>query len=348
MAVFDVRSIKVAPLSLAAALFCAAPVAAQAPGPAPTSIKLSLDGRIAGPAAPFLLPLERGYYRTEGLNVTVDPAADFLEPITRTASGAYDIAFADLNALIRFREQHPMAPKAVFVVYNRPAYAIVARKSRGIVQPKDLEGKKLGEATADATSAVWPLFAKLNDIDPTKVMIETVAVPVREPMLAAGQVDAVAGLSFAAYVDLKGRGVPVDDIVTLRMADHGMELYGNAIIVNPKFAAENPDAVRRFLRAFLLGLKETAREPSQAVRAVLERIETANREVELEQLRMVVRENILTPEVKAQGFGGIDPARFEQAIGQLALVVKFKTKPTPADIFDLSFLPSADARKLHW
>jgi NitT/TauT family transport system substrate-binding protein len=81
---------------------------------------------------------------------------------------------------------------------------------------------------------------------------------------------------------------------------------------------------------------------------VLERNETANREAELEQLRMVVRENILTPEVKAQGFGGVDPARFEQAIGQLGLVTKFKTKPALPDIFDVSFLPSADARKLHW
>jgi NitT/TauT family transport system substrate-binding protein len=346
MAVFVMRWTTLFALSLAATLFCAAPGSAQ------TSVKFSLDGRIAGPATAFLLSLDKGYYRAEGLEVAVDPAADFLEPITRTVSGTHDIAVADLNALIRFHEQNPtapkLAPKAVFVVYNRPAYAVIARKSRGIVQPKDLEGKKLGTPTADASSAQWPLFAKLNDIDLSKVMVENVALPVREPMLAAGQVDAVTGLSFASYVDLKGRGVPVDDIVTMRMADYGLELYGNAIIVNPKFAADNPDAVRGFLRAFLMGLKDTVREPSQAVRAVLERNETANREVELEQLRMVVRENILTPEVKAQGFGSVDPARFERAIGQLGLVMKFKTKPALPDIFDLSFLPSADARKLHW
>jgi len=346
MAVFGRRWTTLLTLSLVATLLCAAPGAAQ------TSIKFSLDGRITGPAAPFLLSLDKGHYRAEGLDITVDPAADFLEPITRTASGTHDIAVADLNALIRFHEHNPtaskMAPKAVFVVFDRPAYAIIARKSRGILQPKDLEGKKLGTPTADASSAQWPLFAKLNDIDPAKVTVEDIAVPVREPMLAAGQVDAVTGLSFASYVDLKGRGVPVDDIVTMRMADHGLELYGNAIIVNPKFAADNPDAVRGFLRAFLLGLKETVREPSQAIRAVLERNETANREVELEQLRMVVRENILTPEVKAQGFGGVDPARFERTIAQLGLVVKFKTKPALSDIFDLSFLPSTDARKLHW
>ena len=55
------------------------------------------------------------------------------------------MAFADINALIRYRDQNPSAPiKAVFMVYNKPPYAIVARKSRGITEPKQLEGKKLG------------------------------------------------------------------------------------------------------------------------------------------------------------------------------------------------------------
>ena len=58
--------------------------------------------------------------------------------------------------------------------------------------------------------------------------------PVREPMLAAGQVDAITGYSFTSYVDLKDKGVPVDDIVVLLMADYGVELYGNAILVNYK------------------------------------------------------------------------------------------------------------------
>ena len=60
-------------------------------------------------------------------------------------------------------------------------------------------------------------------------------------------------------------GVPVDDIVVMLMADHGVNLYGNTIIVNPKFAADNPDAVKGFLRAFVKGLKDTVKDPSTAV-----------------------------------------------------------------------------------
>jgi NitT/TauT family transport system substrate-binding protein len=54
------------------------------------------------------------------------------------------MAFADINALIRYRDQNPSAPvKAVFMVYNKPPYSIVARKNRGITEPKQLESKKL-------------------------------------------------------------------------------------------------------------------------------------------------------------------------------------------------------------
>src|SRR6202035_4688122 len=72
------------------------------------------------------------------------------EPITRVASGTYDMGFSDINSLIKFRDQNPTAPiKAVFMVYNRPPFAIVARKSRGVTAPKGLEGKKLGAPAAD-------------------------------------------------------------------------------------------------------------------------------------------------------------------------------------------------------
>ena len=149
------------------------------------------------------------------------------------------------------------------MVYNKPPYAIVARKSRGITEPKQLEGKKLGAPPTGSTVGEWPLFAKLNGIDTSKVTIENIAIPVRAPMLAAGQIDAVLGFSFRIYVDLKDRGVPVDDIVLMMMADYGLKLYGSAIIVNPKFAAEKPEAVKAFLSAYLRGLKETIRRPGR-------------------------------------------------------------------------------------
>jgi len=170
---------------------------------------------------------------------------------------------------------------------------------------------------------------------------------VRAPMLAAGQIDAALGASFRLYVDLKERGVPVDDIVLMTMADYGLKLYGNAIIVNSKFAAEKPEAVRAFLHAFTRSLKETIRRPAEAVDSILKRDDAARRETEIERLRMAIRENILTPEVRANGLGAIEPTRLAQSLDQLALVHPFKARPNPADIFDAAFLPPLGERKVN-
>ncbi len=314
---------------------------------ADTDIKFSLDFKFEGPSAPFLLPIDKGYYKAEGLNVTVDTAAGSLEPINRVASGTYDMGFGDINSLIKFRDANPTVPlKAVFMVYNKPPFSIVGRKSRGISDPKSLEGKKLGAPAPDGAYAQWPIFVQANGIDASKVTIENVGFPVREPMLAAGQVDAITGFSFSSFINLKDKGVPVDDIVVLLMADYGVNLYGNAIIVNPKFAAEKPEAVKGFLRAFLKGLKETVKSPSTAVDAVMKRNDIAKKPVELERLNLAIRDNFVTPEVKSNGYGGVDNARFAKAIEQIGLTYKWKgTAPKTEDIFDASFLPAAADRK---
>src|SRR3984893_15663975 len=245
---------------LAAAIGFASPLLAQTP------IKFSLDWKYEGTQAPFLLALDRGYFKAEGLDVTIDTAGGSVEPINRIASRTYDMAFADINSMIKFRDQNPEMPlKAIFMIYNNPPFSIVARKSRGVTAPKDLEGKKLGAPTADGAYAQWPIFVKANGIDASKVQIMNVGFPVREPMLVSGQVDAITGFSFSSYINVKYSGVPQDDIVVLLMASYGVSLYGNTIMVNPSFVAEKPEAVRGFLRAFLKGLKDTAKDPVAAI-----------------------------------------------------------------------------------
>jgi NitT/TauT family transport system substrate-binding protein len=318
------------------------------PATAQTLVSFTLDGPIEGPVAPFFVAQDAGYYQKHGLSVRIEPASGVLEPITRVASGNFQMGFADLNALIRWRDQNPGKPiLAVFIVYNRAPYAIIARRSRGIAVPKDLEGKRLGAPAASASGAQWPLFAKLNNIDASKVAIEQVGLAVRTPMLASGQIDAITAFAFRGFIDLKDRGVPVNDLLLWRMAEFGVRLYGNTIIVSDKFVRESPTAVSGFLDAYLQGLKDTVRNPPRAVGAVLQRNDVTRREVELERLRMAIRENILTPDVLANGYGNVEPARLQAALDQLELTYKFKTKPTPAQVFDASFLPPAAARKVN-
>lgn len=314
---------------------------------AETKLSFSLNSRFDGPSAPFLVAIDKGYYKSEGLNVSVEEAPAPVDAIKRVASGDYDMGVGDINALMKFRDAHPDAPvKAIFMVYNKPPYAVIGRKSRGISGAKDLEGKKVGAPAGDSSFAQWPIFAGANGIDTKKVQIENVADPVRVPMLAAGQIDAITGFSFVAFVNLKERGVPVNDIVVMMMADYGVTLYGDAVIVNRKFADAHPDAVKGFLRAYIKGLKEAVKAPAAAIDSVLKRSDDARKEREIERLRMAYRDSIATAEVKAHGLGAIDRERFVRAIDQIDAAVGFKTKPKPEDIFDDSYLPSAAERKL--
>ena len=315
---------------------------------AQTPVKFTLDGKIEGPVAPFLVAVDNGSFKTQGVEVTIDPALGTPEALGRVAAGTYDMGFAGIVALMKYRDQNPGAPvRAIFMVYNKPAFAIVGRKSRGVVNPKDLEGRKLGAHPMDAAYAQWPIFANVNGIDPAKVTIVNVGIPVREPMLASGEVDAITGLSFSSAPDLKQRGVPPDDINVLLMADYGVELYGSAVLVNSKFAAEKPEAVTAVLRGLVDGLNETVRSPSTAIESVVRRNDAASRAVELERLRMALQDNILTDEVKASGYGSIDDARFERAIDQLGLAYPFKAKPKSGEVFDPSFLPSPAERAIN-
>src|SRR5215211_557204 len=240
-------------LAGAAALLGSASVQAQTP------VRFSLDWRWEGPAAPFAVALDRGYFKAEGLDVTIDTAAGSREPISRVASGAYDAGFGDVNSLVRFRDENPGTDiKAVMVMYDRPPFAIIGRKSRGVTtEAVSLQGRKFGAPAADGAFAQWPIFKTVNKLDDSAMRFENVGFPVREPMLASGEVDAVFGFSFSVYMNLKSRGLPVDDIVLMLMSDHGVELYGNVLMVSPKFAADKPDAVKGFIKALTRGLRDT-------------------------------------------------------------------------------------------
>jgi NitT/TauT family transport system substrate-binding protein len=314
----------------------------------PTAIQFTLDRPLDSSDAPFVLASSRGLFRAENLAVATNFAAGPVEAIARVASGSSDLALVDINVLTRFRDKADAAPvKAVFVLFNKAPYAIIARKSRGVRALSDMEGKTLGVADGDFSIWFWPALAHQNGIKLASVKLAKFSPAVREPMLSAGQVDAVSGFSNLAGINLKDRGVPADDLTVLRYADYGCEAYGFALIVNPAFAANKPEAVKGFLRAVIAGTRLTIKEPAKAVDDVLTQMEGGARDLELARLRAVISDNILTEEVKRSGIGGIDPARFARSVDQLAEDVKFRAKPAAADIFDDSFLPASSGRLIH-
>ncbi len=316
--------------------------AGQAP---PLAIRFSLDRPLDAGAAPFVLASSRGLFGAEGLAVTINSANGSPEAISRVAGGTSDFALVDINELIRFRDGPEAAPvKAVFVLFNEAPYAIVARKSRGIHALSDLEGKIVGVADSDLSIRLWPALARRNGIKTASVKLNKISAAVREPILSAGQVDAVAGFSYLSAVNLRDRGVPADDLTVLRYADYGCEAYGFAVIVNPAFAAARPEAVKGFVRAAIAGTHLAIMDPGRAADEVVDRMDGGLRELELARLQAAISDNIVTGEVQHNGIGGIDPARLNRAIDQIGEDFKFRKRPSPADIFDDGFLPPRNGR----
>ncbi|MGY2851399.1 NitT/TauT family transport system substrate-binding protein [Bradyrhizobium sp. USDA 4518] len=320
------------------------PLRASDPPP-PLTIQFTLDRPLDAAAAPFVMALSGGLFSAEGLSVGTNVATSSADAIARVADGSSDFALVDINSLIRFRDEPGAAPvKAVFVLFNQAPYAIIARKSRGIRTLTDMQGKSLGVAEGDLSIRLWPAVAKQNGIKLSSVKQSTISAAVREPMLSAGQVDAVTGFSYLSAINLRDRGVPADDLAVLRFADYGCEAYGFAVIVSPRLAAAKPDAVKGFVRAAIRGTNLAIKDPARAAGEVASRMDGGSRDLELERLNAIIRDNILTSEVKRDGIGGIEAERFERSVDQLAEDFKFQKRPHAADIFDEAFLPPIDGR----
>ncbi len=323
-------------------------VAATAAAAQGTDVKFTLDWKFEGPAAPFLVAIDKGYFKAEGLNVTIDTGNGSRDTITRIASGTYQMGFGDINALIEFADdKKDVGLKAVMMIYERPPFAVIGRKSLGVTTaPKSIEGKTLGAPQADGAFGQWPVFQKVAKIDTSGIKLENVGFPVREPMLAQGKVQAIFGFSFSSVLNLKSQGVAADDISLILMAENGLDIYGNSVLVSNEFAAKNPAAVKGFLKAVVKGMQDTASNPGEAVEAVLKRNSVVTKPVELERLQMALAQNFVTPAVRKNGFGGVEADKLARNVQVQKEARNLKNPPAPADVFDASFLPPAAERMI--
>ncbi|PID63865.1 MAG: ABC transporter substrate-binding protein [Gammaproteobacteria bacterium] len=305
------------------------------------------DWHWEGTAAPLLLALETGLFENAGIELEISPGEGSLDAIPKVAEGKYDFGAADINALIKWRAEHPDNElRAVFVLYNTPPFAVIGLRSRGVTGPNDLEGHTLGASPKDAAFAQWPAFASINGLENDAITIEDVSFAEREAKLAAGDVDAITGYSYTSVVNLLAEDVPAEDISLMLMCDFGLDLYGNAIIVNPEFADAHPELVNGFVQALTRGLQKTLEHPAAAIEHVVVHNPDADSDAELKRLVMAIGHNIRTDEVMENGLGAVDNARLARSITQLDELYDFSDEPDVTEVFDARFLPPLAERRV--
>ena len=322
------------------------PVVMPPPRPEVVSIKFLLDWAVGAPNSPFIVALEKGYFAREGLAVIMDRGYGSADTIAKVAAGAYQMGYASLDTLIEFNVKNPGKElMGVYVVLNSAPHAVFTLKGRGINSPKDLELKKIGAPEGQATRRLFPAFAKATGIDPAKIEWVSIAPALREPALVKGDVDAIT----AFYSDLPiliTLNVDPNQIVAFKYKDYGVDLYGNTIVVRKDFMQSNPEAVIKFIKAVNRAMKEVITDPEKTVDYLKQRDPLVNKSLEIQKLRIVLGDNIVTEEVRRIGLGAVDRTRLEKTIQIIVDAFNLPRTPSPDEIFTEKFLPPKEERTI--
>ena len=309
-----------------------------------TKLKFVLNWKYQGPQGIFFLADDRGYFKSEGLDLVIDQGSGSGAPIAQVANGTYDVGFGDINALIEFAGRKPAdAPIAVYVMFNQPPFTVAVKAESPIKAPKDFEGRTLGGAASDGALKLFPALCKISKIDCTKVKITNMQPNLREQMLMQGQVDGVFGYVNTIRFSAKLMGVDDKQLRYINYGDCGMDLYSNAVIVSKKLAKEKPEAVRGLVRAINRGLLDSLKDIDASVAAVAKREPLIKVPVERERFEATLKDEMNHPEIAKIGLGNVDMARLKASIDILVDANGLPRTPSVDEIFTPAFLPPADA-----
>lgn len=303
-----------------------------------TAIKFLNDWRWEGQAAPLLLA-NKGYFQAEKLSVALTPGTGSGATVAKVASGEFDMGLGDFSSLIEHAAKNPgvAPPVAVYMVYERTPSSLFIRKASGADRPQQLAGKKLGAPPFDGGRKLWPAFSELAQTG--AVNWQNVDAAKREEMFAKGELDAITGFFFTTMLNIERQGMSGSAYAVFPYHEFGLRVYGNAILVNPKFLADNPKAVNSFVKAYHAALKTTLSNTREAVKAVKEIDATTDEQFEWRRARLAFDTFVNTPTVAETGLGHIDMKRVQNNIDLVTSAYKLTNKPQATAIARADFVP---------
>lgn len=299
-----------------------------------TPISFQLNFTAGGYNAPFALAEQEGYYDEAGLNVVINKGQGSGTTARLVASGQAGLAYADASAVMQVIAQG--APiKILSTIYQSSPNAINALAESGIASVEDLRGKRLGEPSGEAGSALLPLLLEANGL--TRDDLEIVPMPGTSLVgaLTQGQVDAILGSSEGYNLVLEEQGF---DVTVLPYAEWGVPTISTSIIASDRFLEENANAVRCFIEASLRGWDEAIKRPDDAIAALVEYFPYDTRpELNLRQLESAID---LVCANDAQFVGKGEPEAWERSV-EIAREFFALSPDIPAtDYYTYDFLPA--------
>ena len=313
---------------------------AQGSAPALTKVTFSLDFIPLGRHAAWYAALAEGFYKDEGLDVSIIPAQGTAQAVQAVESGTANIGFIDVPSIVIARG-NGSSLKVVAVNYGKAPYAIFSLSNgANVTQPKQLEGLNLGSGAGSFTPKVIQGFMAQKGLDPNKLTISNVAPPARASTLIAGQIPAIEFFVMAKPGLEAAAKSANTELRTLLLADQGLQLYGNGIAATEDYLAKNPDVVKRFVRASLKGWKFTIANPDKAAADQIKYVPTLKPEVIVAEIK-VVADLAVTDETKKNGLGWFDPVKMKANVDFVEKYIGISGKPPAAtDVYATGFLPT--------
>lgn len=321
---------------VALVLLCAMTVPSWGAG---KDLHFVLDFMPDGFHAPFYAALEQGFYREEGLNVRISRGYGSGDTVRKIAAGQFDVGLAHLPAVIAARANEDAQLQAIMVYLTRDMLAIWVRDEGKINSPKDLEGKTVATTPGNAHFVLFPAFAKAVGFDASKIKWVTVDGAAMGPMLINKQVDAVPFfMSHGPRIRPQAaeRGI---QLKAFPYTDYGLQLYSTSLFARTETIKKDADALGRFVRGSLKGIRWTAEHPEEASRIVMKH----NPEVTYEAVRGawdVTKPFMFPPEVAKDGQGRFEPNKLSATVELVYNGLKLKRLPTVEEIATNQFVPS--------
>lgn len=303
--------------------------------------KYILDWAFQGQQSAWTIPQDKGYFKAAGADITVDRGYGSGDTVAKVASGAWDIGLADLYVLLRFLGENPgQNLRAFFLVHDKSALSVATLKESGIVKPADLKGRTIAAPAGDASFQVFPLFAKLNGLDPASITWRSITPDLRESMLLRKQADAVTGHILTSRMNLLGAGVDLSQIHFMPYADYGVDLYGHVLFAKAEFIDKNPQIARAMIAGTVRGMNEMIADPVAAVENLRKRDPLLKADIERERLLFAVSSMHDTPAVRQNGMGVVNKERLSRSLAQVSEAFAMKRAVSADDIFTDKLYPA--------